>query len=261
MTTNIKPNTKLYIMLYGCLIIYIYILYIEHEQTRIKFIVCLTQLSYINIRYYLGQQLLHAFIWSQHKTNGGVIFGPSLLGHIKELSDSLFPAKGSTTIDTSAAFGVMYFFFTAGVKMDPTTLLKTEIKGVTIGLSVFLFTLTIPTTMSILMVKYVPMNKSLAKSLPFIATSQSITAFIVIAIFLRELQILNTDLGRLAISTAMFGDMVGFALHVILVPFVFQIKGGHIGRLIFQITSAAALFFCHFLCSKTNAIKDLKAFS
>ncbi|OIW04121.1 hypothetical protein TanjilG_00681 [Lupinus angustifolius] len=138
---------------------------------------------------------------------GGVILGPSLLGHNKYLAESLFPAKGSTTIDTSATFGVMYFFFTAGVKMDPTTLLKTETKGVTIGLSVFLFTLTIPTTMSILMVKYVSMDMSLAKSLPFIATSQSITAYIVIAIFLRELQILNTDLGRLAISIAMFGDM------------------------------------------------------
>ncbi|XP_019454980.1 PREDICTED: cation/H(+) antiporter 15-like [Lupinus angustifolius] len=189
---------------------------------------------------------------------GGVILGPSLLGHNKYLAESLFPAKGSTTIDTSATFGVMYFFFTAGVKMDPTTLLKTETKGVTIGLSVFLFTLTIPTTMSILMVKYVSMDMSLAKSLPFIATSQSITAYIVIAIFLRELQILNTDLGRLAISIAMFGDMVGFASHVILVPIVLQMKGGHIGRLIFQISSAIALFFVIFYVVRPMLLRILR---
>ncbi|KAK7276441.1 hypothetical protein RIF29_17580 [Crotalaria pallida] len=175
---------------------------------------------------------------------GGVIFGPSILGQKKELSDSLFPEDGSVMTDTIAAFGIMYFFFIAGVKMDPFTLMRTERKGITIGLSVFISTSVISSTLAFIMAKYVPMDKSLAKCLPLIATSQSVTAFVVITIFLRELKILNTDLGRLAMSVALFADVIGFVFHANLIPLMMHIKAGHhpIKRLIGQLLSTATLF-------------------
>lgn len=157
------------------------------------------------------------------------------------MSNALFPAKGSMTIETVAAFGVMFFFFISGVKMDPATLLRTERKAVTIGLSVFSFTLAIPTGLSFLLTSYVSMDKSLAKSLSFIANSQSITAFIVISVLLTELKILNTDIGRLAMSAAMFADIAGFVLTAILFA-IMQNKGGQFVSLLWIILSAAALF-------------------
>ena len=158
------------------------------------------------------------------------------------LSNSLFPMEASMTLETSAAFGVMFFFFIVGVKMDPATLLRTERKAISIGLSVFLFTLAVPIGLSILMIAYVSMDHSLARSLPLIAASQSLTAFVVIAVLLRELKILNTDIGRLAMSAAMFADVVGFALTAILFAML-QNKGGHMVKLAKIILSAAGLFF------------------
>ncbi|WJX58942.1 hypothetical protein P8452_44342 [Trifolium repens] len=157
---------------------------------------------------------------------GGVLFGPSFLGHKKiMLSNSLFPPKGAMVIETSAAFGVMFFFFIIGVKMDPATLMKTEKKAIIIGLSVFIFTFSIPTGLSLFMTTHVSMDKSLSNSLPLIAGSQSFTAFVVIAILLTELKILNTDIGRLAMSAAMFNDIVGFTFTAVQFA-VMQNKGG-----------------------------------
>ncbi|XP_057489408.1 cation/H(+) antiporter 15-like [Actinidia eriantha] len=56
------------------------------------------------------------------------------------------------------------------------------------------------------------MDDSLANSLPLIAASQCLTAFPNIACLLAELKILNTDLGRLAISTSCFCDVMGISL-------------------------------------------------
>ncbi|CAK8538362.1 unnamed protein product [Lathyrus sativus] len=147
---------------------------------------------------------------------GGVLLGPSFLGHKKiMISNALFPPKGSMVIETTAAFGIMFFFFIVGVRMDPATLWKTEKKAMVISSFVFVFTLVIPTSVSVLMTSYVPMDTSLSRSLPYIAFSQSFTAFMVVSIILTELKILNTDIGRLAMSVALFSDIVGFSLAII----------------------------------------------
>ncbi|CAI8586357.1 unnamed protein product [Vicia faba] len=172
---------------------------------------------------------------------GGVLLGPTFLGHKKiMISNALFPPKGSMVIETTAAFGAMFFFFIVGVRMDPGTLWKTEKKAIMISAFVFLFTLLIPSSLAFLMIRYVPMDKSLSISLPFIALSHTFTAFAVVTIVLTELKILNTDIGRLAMSVAMFSDIVGFSLAIILFS-VLQNKSGGFTNFISIFSSLAAL--------------------
>nr|KYP44945.1 K(+)/H(+) antiporter 13 [Cajanus cajan] len=147
---------------------------------------------------------------------GGVVFGPSVLGHKKILGQLLFPIKGALVLETVASFGLMFFFFIWCVKMDVATMLKTEKLAITLGISIFSLTLIIPTALAFLLKKYVPMDKSLANALPFLAVSQTLTAFISIAVLLTDLKVLNTDLGRLTMSAAMFADVAGFTLTVVL---------------------------------------------
>ncbi|XP_058744895.1 cation/H(+) antiporter 15-like [Vicia villosa] len=171
----------------------------------------------------------------------GVLLGPSFLGHKKLLiSNALFPPKGSMVIETTAAFGAMFFFFIIGVRMDPAILWKTEKKAMIMSASVFLFTLIIPSSLSYLLTHTVAMDKSLSKSLPFIALSQSFTAFTAITIVLNELKILNTDIGRLAMSISMFADIIGFSLAVIFFS-VIQNKTGSFVNYIRIFSSLAAL--------------------
>jgi Kef-type K+ transport system membrane component KefB len=176
------------------------------------------------------------------------------------LSNSLFPPKGAMVIETSAAFGVMFFFFIIGVKMDPATLMKTEKKAIIIGLSVFIFTFSIPTGLSLFMTTHVSMDKSLSNSLPLIAGSQSFTAFVVIAILLTELKILNTDIGRLAMSAAMFNDIVGFTFTAVQFA-VMQNKGGTIVRFFWIILSVVGLFVGIFYVMRPILLRISKNFS
>ncbi|MED6172202.1 hypothetical protein PIB30_047864 [Stylosanthes scabra] len=171
---------------------------------------------------------------------GGVIFGPSVLGQKKSLANALFPMKGAMVLETLASFGLMFFFFIVTVKMDLATMLRTEKQAISIGLSTFLITLVISGGLSFVLKKYVSMDKSLSEALPVIAMSQAMTVFIVVSVLLTELKILNTDIGRLAMSSAMSADIGSFSLIVIIFAKL-ENKGGNIVSLVWIILSIAAL--------------------
>ncbi|CAL5404696.1 unnamed protein product [Camellia sinensis] len=154
----------------------------------------------------LGQSTIVSKIFA------GIVFGPSLLGHEVVLSSRLFPPSGAMVMETFATFGLMFFFFQVGVQMDSSMMVKPGRIAMAIGISVMFFTLSLGIALSLLLKTYVPMDDSLASSLPFIAAAQSLTPFPNIACLLTELKILNTDLGRLAISSSMFCDVLGIAL-------------------------------------------------
>ncbi|CAK8566428.1 unnamed protein product [Lathyrus sativus] len=148
---------------------------------------------------------------------GGLVFGPSMLGHKDiTLTRIIFPIKGSLVLNTVATFFLSFFYFICCVKMDTASMLKTEKQAITIGFSVFLFTFLIPLGLAFALPKFVTMDKSLAEALPLIAISQSFTIFISISVLLTELKILNTNVGRLTLSSAMFTDVFSFSIAIVI---------------------------------------------
>lgn len=146
------------------------------------------------------------------RCQGGIIFGPSVLGHRKEISRTLFPVKGANVFETTATFGLMFFLFSIGVKMNVGRMLKPDRRAVTIGISVFFFTLALPECLVLVMMNYLPMDETLKMALPCIAGSQCISSSLVVACLLAELKLMNTELGRLALSITMFCDVLGIVL-------------------------------------------------
>ncbi|KAH7855891.1 hypothetical protein Vadar_030182 [Vaccinium darrowii] len=70
----------------------------------------------------------------------------------------------------------MFLFFLMGVKTNPTMMLQPGRIPVVIGTAVSLLTLGLTTSLSLLLKAYVPMDKSLAGSLPLIAASQCLAS-------------------------------------------------------------------------------------
>ncbi|KAK7281077.1 hypothetical protein RIF29_08752 [Crotalaria pallida] len=159
---------------------------------------------------------------------GGMLFGPSFLGHEKVIKNTLFPARGALVFETVASFGLMFVFFIMSLKADPVTVIKTEKQAVIIGISVFSFTLSISAGIAYLFKKYVSMDNDLASSLMLLACSQAYTIFVCIQVILNDLKILNTDAGRLALNSALFADCIGFVMAII----VFCILGNKSGKLL-----------------------------
>ncbi|KAJ8552933.1 hypothetical protein K7X08_020326 [Anisodus acutangulus] len=124
----------------------------------------------------------------------------------------MFPTRGVMALETAATFGVLFYLFVIGVECDSKRIFRPGKKAIIIGLSVFFTTLLSTLALSMLIERFIPMDPRLAKSLPIVAASQCVVGFPNICSLLKEMQILNTDQGRIATSAAMFCDIFGLTL-------------------------------------------------
>lgn len=157
---------------------------------------------------------------------GGMVFGPSLLGHKGLITAKLFPTRGAMLLETMATFGLMFFLFGISVRMDHTSMVRPGKQAMTIGFSVFFFTTLFAGLSAFVFERYVTMETSLKQSLFLIAESQTLTGFPVIACLLTELNMLNTNIGRLALSSAMFCDLLGISLTAVALAVMGNKSGG-----------------------------------
>ncbi|XP_050385896.1 cation/H(+) antiporter 15-like [Argentina anserina] len=156
---------------------------------------------------HLGQSSIVSNIFS------GILFGPSLLGHFKEIANTLFPLEGIIVLETLSTWGLTYFLFSIGVQMDVATMIRPQRKNMVIGGTLFLCTLVLPEALTFLLMHSVPkMDQTLKAALPFVSATQAISSSAVVGSLLTELKMLNTDIGRTAVSTALFCDVVGIIM-------------------------------------------------
>ncbi|XVE79371.1 hypothetical protein DITRI_Ditri14bG0053100 [Diplodiscus trichospermus] len=144
----------------------------------------------------------------------GMILGPAMLGKIDAFKAILAPPDfGIEIIDTTAIFGFAIFLFLMGVKMDVRVAFKTTRSSIVIGILSFLS----PFMVGILVHKaFKEPNQPKEIKLERLTETlvQSLTSLSVIACLLSELKILNSELGRLALSSAVVGDLSGLILMV-----------------------------------------------
>ncbi|GFZ19939.1 cation/hydrogen exchanger 14 [Actinidia rufa] len=138
---------------------------------------------------------------------GGVILGPSIFGQNTAFSIKVFPTKARYILDTLSVFGFTLFIFLIGVKMDPSMVLRSGKKALAIGILGFFIPYGLATFVSFLLEHFLSLDDELSSVLPTIITMQSMTAFPVIACFLDELKILNSEIGRLASSSSIICDI------------------------------------------------------
>ncbi|CAK9164148.1 unnamed protein product [Ilex paraguariensis] len=140
---------------------------------------------------------------------GGIIIGPSVLGRNKEFATYVFPDHGTYVLKNVGVMGFMYFLFLSGVKMDLTTIKKSGKKDWYIAF--FGVLIPIITTGSIALVFRKSMEKELAKgsSIWGVSSSLGITAFPVLYTIIQELNLLSSEIGRMALSTAVISDVIG----------------------------------------------------
>ncbi|TKW26771.1 hypothetical protein SEVIR_3G212800v4 [Setaria viridis] len=150
---------------------------------------------------------------------GGIILGPSVLSRCSAFKETVFPARGDPVLHTVATFGLMYVIFLIGVRMDPMLVVRSGKKGVIIGLSGFV----LPLAMTAVGFSGAAMaaEADVTRRSTFLfalSTSISVTSFAVLSPIMSELSLLNSDLGRTAMSASMTTDgiawliMVGYTL-------------------------------------------------
>ncbi|KAL5719884.1 hypothetical protein ACHQM5_012612 [Ranunculus cassubicifolius] len=137
---------------------------------------------------------------------GAVIIGPILLGNIKIIKESIFSNRSLYVLETVQSIGDLFYMFLVGLKMDFQMVNGSGRKAVLIGVSVGFAPLLVTTLTAFLFNILFSTTPKLC-SLYAVAISQGQTSFHVVACFLADLKILNSEIGRLAIASSMISNI------------------------------------------------------
>lgn len=174
---------------------------------------------------------------------GGLLLGPSVLGQSENFTKHVFPLKSMLVVEGLSNLGLILFLFLVGLEMDISALKSTTKKPFLIatvgmlppfavGAAAFFFLSSSPAT-------------SHGPNILFLGVALSVTAFPVLARILAELKLLNTDLGRLALSTALVNDVAAWLLLVLGIALAGSTRGP--ASLYVILSSIAFVFICFFL--------------
>ncbi|KAL3850564.1 hypothetical protein ACJIZ3_012446 [Penstemon smallii] len=140
---------------------------------------------------------------------GGIILGPSVLSRSGKFRAYMYPDNADYVIRNLGVIGFMYFLFISGVKMDIMVVKKLGKKHWYIALVGVLVPLSSSITIAFLERKSLDKRISNLSSIWGICSSLAITAFPVLYPIVRELNLLSSEIGRMALSTAVVSDVIG----------------------------------------------------
>ncbi|KAL2227368.1 cation/H(+) antiporter 15 [Sesamum indicum] len=168
-------------------------------QLQLAIIFILTQSLHLLLRRFHLPRLVSEIL-------AGIILGPTILGQLPKVQVALFPREGDVYLDLLSKIGYIFFIFLCGVKMDPRTVLRTGIKAWTIGV----LAVTIPVSSGLVLNLFYQsrIHKYRWPAYKNIVGIQNLFPFPVIASMLVDLKIMNSELGRLALASALISDLV-----------------------------------------------------
>ncbi|KZV49314.1 cation/H(+) antiporter 15-like [Dorcoceras hygrometricum] len=140
----------------------------------------------------------------------GLVLGPSFLGRFAGFAELVYPYQSLMVLDTFAVFGCMLYFFLIGVQVDPWILSKIERKPIIIGISTVLLALVFSVVTTFFMMKL-----SHNPTIPYlgpVAIASSVLSFPIVARYLTELKMANTEFGRVALASSLVSNAFGFCM-------------------------------------------------
>ncbi|KAK9134629.1 hypothetical protein Syun_013959 [Stephania yunnanensis] len=142
---------------------------------------------------------------------GGILLGPSVLGRHEYLAAKIFPLRSILVLETMANIGLLYFLFLVGVETDIVAIRRAGKRSIMIALGGMVLPFFVGALGSLLFKgdQIEPISGSFVL---FIGITQSVTAFPVLARILAELKLLNSDIGKIAMSSAIVNDVCAWML-------------------------------------------------
>ncbi|CAK8566438.1 unnamed protein product [Lathyrus sativus] len=141
---------------------------------------------------------------------GGILLGPSFLGRSEIYWKALFPARQSDVLLVMSIMGSIYFLFFVALKMDLLMTVRAAKSTWLLGIIPFVASFLVISVLVKLF--YSPPNfPTLIASRFSLSATISFTNFPVMTEALSELNLMATELGQLAISSASFNDCIQFS--------------------------------------------------
>ncbi|KAE8690086.1 Cation/H(+) antiporter 15 [Hibiscus syriacus] len=174
---------------------------------------------------------------------GGALLGPSALGRSETFANTMFPLRSVMVLETMANIGLLYYLFLVGVEMDLSVIRQTGKKALAIAVAGMIMPFVIGIGFSFVLHGSDLGTLAHATYVLFLGVALSVTAFPVLARMLAELKLINSEMGRLALSSALINDMCAWILLAVAIALA-ENDPSSLASLWVLLSSAAFVIIC-----------------
>ncbi|ESQ42530.1 hypothetical protein EUTSA_v10012665mg [Eutrema salsugineum] len=168
---------------------------------------------------------------------GGMMIGPSLLGGSRNFNYYLFPPIANYICANLGLMGFFYFFFLTAAKTDVAAIFKSPRKHKYIATIGVLVPMLCVGAVGMAMRDQMDKNLSKISALGGVAFALAFSSFPVIYTILRDMNLLNSEVGKFAMSVALLGDMAALCV-LIFFEAMMQADGGGSQAVVWYLVSA-----------------------
>ncbi|KAI0751094.1 Sodium/hydrogen exchanger family-domain-containing protein [Daedaleopsis nitida] len=152
---------------------------------------------------------------------GGVILGPSVMGHIPNFTATIFPVDSMPILNLTANLGLVLFLFLIGMEIDMRVIRKNAKASFAISVTGLIIPLGLGAALAVPVYnEFTDGTTNFGLFTLFIAVAVGITAFPVLCRILTELKLLDTTVGVVVLSAGVGNDVVGWILLALTVALI-----------------------------------------
>ncbi|KAL6870577.1 hypothetical protein ACP4OV_014425 [Aristida adscensionis] len=189
-------------------------MFLGDQPLRFSLPLLLVQVSLILVLSAGAQLVLRRLGQSRFVTHMlvGIVLGPSVLGRNSELRGALFSERGTYILESISLVALILFLFSMGVKTDLSLLRRPSARALAVGFAGAAVPLAVTLPVFHALQPILPDDLRGTSLITELAVRLSLSSFPVIADALHDLDLLNTELGRLALTASLVTDVTSWFL-------------------------------------------------
>ncbi|TYK25622.1 cation/H(+) antiporter 15-like [Cucumis melo var. makuwa] len=131
----------------------------------------------------------------------GFVLSSSGLGQWKAFRETIFPSRGFVLLDVMSSIGGIFYFFLIGVQTDMMIVKKIDTRAFGIGYCAVIVPLVLTVLFSVALAN--AFDSKTSKTILLVGGVESFINFPMVASLLSELHLINSEFGRIALSSSM----------------------------------------------------------
>ncbi|PKA61816.1 Cation/H(+) antiporter 15 [Apostasia shenzhenica] len=154
------------------------------------------------------------------ETLTGILLGPTVMGRLfKGYMTLLFPQRSLSILQCVANIGLLYFVFIVGLEMDMAIFRRTGRKVLSFSVAGIILPFVVSISSGHILLKILGLPPGDPALHIFLSVAFSVTAFPVLARILVELKLISSEIGRIALSSAIIIDVLAWVLLAVAIAF------------------------------------------